>query len=113
MARDVVIRWKERVAPKREILCIVEDFFNGAAVIEWVEDRWVATLPGRPRHSLSRVASRAFPTRGDERWIEVWPDPDEKCLYITTRMQDCYTNCLAAGLAAVVARWYQAEIEPE
>lgn len=111
MARDVVIRWKEKPT-KKQIGYVLRDFFNGAATeIRWKKDRWFITLPGKPKKALGRVVDFDFPCRDDERWIEVWPDPKGKSLYLMTRMQDHYTNALVDGMAKLIAWWTKGIID--
>jgi hypothetical protein len=111
MALDRFVYWKTKRRPTRdEIGTVVEDFFKGfGAEIEWRTDRYFIKLPGEITHPFDRiVGARKHPAEltDAERWIEVWPDPDDACIDVMTRQQDEVTNVLAEGLAQLFARFW-------
>lgn len=116
MALDRFIYWTEEKPTPQQIQFVVEDFFAGLAkTIEWSKDRWIITLPGNPSDPLQRVdairAIYAGVRYSDERWIEVWLDPDGSCIDIMTRQTDTITNSIANGLEKVILNYWSANGE--
>ncbi len=111
MATDRVVRWQERKPAPEEVKFVLEDFFNGQAVIDWHGDRYYVTLPGACTHPLARISSLVSSEPAQERWLEVWEDKDRTCLDVITRQQDEFVNALAAGLIEVYRRYWSAKPE--
>jgi hypothetical protein len=128
MALDRVVRWTgDRRPTVEQIGKVVTQFFGGAAHVTWDKDRYFATLRGKWQHPLENVeginlsAGALEPGRipstasgklvRQERWLEVWPDPDGACLYVMTRSMDEYTNGCAQRLAEIFARAWNGTLE--
>lgn len=105
MSQDRFIYWLDGSQPyAQEIQWVIEDFFNGSAIIKWDTDRFFINLNGVPKHPLSRIIKLPESIQ-TQRWIEVWIGA--KCLSVLTRQQDEYTNVLADGLAEVFIRYWK------
>lgn len=126
MAADWFIRFQKNNKPKKAHLqLILEDFFRGVATeVRWDRDRWFVTLPGSPSWPLARMPDvsenmrQAKKEDGVEedgsprpRWMEVWRDTKDGTVNIMTRSQDEFMNALAEGLAKLIARYWQGELE--
>lgn len=99
MARDVFVRFKNmpRIPDiERSLL----DYVSDGASVRWSRDRWMVDLPGVPEET---------PTRQPTRWIEVWVGSN--CVDVMTRQADEFTNAIADGLAARLARWFDGLVE--
>jgi len=113
MALDRFVWWKTKRRPTRdEIGTVLRGFFKGfGARVTWNQDRYFIKLPGEITHPLNRIKGaykQHGPEKGfEDRWIEVWPSKDGKCLDVMTRMQDEVTNALAEGLAQLFARFWE------
>lgn len=97
---------------KDEIGSLLRNFFGEAATeIKWDRDRWYVILHGHCTFPFAEVAPDVPNPFGDgdekrERWIEVWLDKKDGTVDVMTRMQDRYTNALAAELAEMIARFW-------
>jgi hypothetical protein len=115
VSRDVDVHWTTRERPRREdVRKTLEHYLGGAGEVRWDAGtaRFYATLPGRPTHPFAwDPTAVAMPEPGDLRLFEVWPDPRGRCLCVITRMQDEFTNNVAAGFAALCARRWRGRIE--
>lgn len=119
MAQDIVINWpkKTRAPTKLRLRRLLLDFFGDVAIhIYWKTDRFYVCL-GKTSPCLGRLLKTEILREAyragfrDERWIEIWPD--RRVLYVMTRRQDELTNCLAVGLAKVIAHCWGGLIETE
>lgn len=114
MADDRVIRFNGKHVPTRaELQVVLEDLLGGVGKIEWSEDRFFVTLPGEATLALQRTAPLFIGKEGlchkDGRWFEVWIGDD--CIDVMTRLQDDFTNALAARFASIVETWWDGEYE--
>lgn len=86
--------------------------------MRWSRDRWLVDLRGVNHRALAR--QRAIFRRLNKvdrltpwpRWIEVWPSEKLLVVSVMTRQHDEYTNAVAEGLAALIARWWTGKREP-
>lgn len=115
MALDRFVYFGSKRKPKKdEIESVLRNFFGeDAAKIEWSETRWLILLPGKGTFPYEGIVDEHGPVKDHikerrERWIEVYPGNP---LDVITRMQDEYTNVLAAGLAEVFARFWEGKID--
>jgi len=110
MALDRFITFPKGKKPKKkQIELVVRNFFGEAATIEWDQDRWTVSLPGKPTWTFEGIEPDMIArVRNTERWIEVYPTGT---LDIITRRADEYTNTLAQGLAEVFARYWEGELD--
>lgn len=130
MSLDRIVKFAKETSRRpcrREIEPILEDFFNGAAQIEWNTDRYFVSLPGTVSFAFRRLPYFKGTPRADhaqeeynekrERWIELWTGKvaDGEAIDkidVLTRHQDDYTNALADSLAKIVALYFDGEQEP-
>ena len=118
MACDRFIHKCKKKPERADMKMVLEDFFGAAAEsAEWHEDRFFVRLSTRASFPFQRLEPgwpRSMMTASDdERWIEVWLDKNGKSVDVLTRQQDEYTDSLAAGLAAMIARYWQGELEED
>ena len=118
MASDRFIWFKgeHKVPSKDDVESVLKNFFGeGTATLSWGEGRFYATLPGTPSfpfRELPDALRDPFEGEGDrERWIEVYMDTDN--IDVMTRGMDEYTNVLAEGIAGMIARYWQGELEDD
>ena len=110
MALDRFITFPEgkKGPTKKELGLVVRNFFGDAAKIEWDQDRWTVSLPGKPTWTFEGIEDDMMPRmRNTERWIEV----HFSTMDIITRRQDDFTNYLAEGLAKTIARYWEGELD--
>ena len=114
MAHDRFVKFSPENQPSREqLLEIVTNFLGGCGQI--LEDnyrRWTIDLPGVPTSPFKGLPG-ARPQTYENRWIEVILSWEDKALVVDvlTRQQDDFTNALADRLAALLVRYYQAELD--
>jgi hypothetical protein len=114
VSRDVDVHWTTKERPSREdVRKTLECYLGGAGTVRWHEAtaRYYAALPGVPTHPFEWDPAACTPEAQSERWFEVWPDPRGRCLSVITRMQDEFTNNVAAGFAALCARRWRGRVE--
>ena len=118
MASDRFVNFPKGKGPKKaEVELVVRNFFGEAAQeIEWSQSSLLVKLPGIGTFAYEGLVDEHgtvtdhLTKRGErERWIEVYTTRGH--LDVITRMQDDYTNVLAGGLAEVLARFWQGEID--
>lgn len=110
MALDRFIYFKKGKTPSLEtIRDTLEDYLGGALEKLDVQDRIFATLRGKPSFPLKRIPEMAkyaeASEQHEERWFEVCRT--DTSIDVITRMTDEYTNVVADGFAALVARFWK------
>jgi hypothetical protein len=131
MGQDRFIAWKDKRPTLLEIKQVAENLLGGIGKVEIPADskyHLYILLPGTNTHPLRGLKDTPtwvnIPaddiTLPKERWIEVFHDDpsDERedgevlTTDIITRMQDEFTNAIANQLQAVLARWWEGELDP-
>lgn len=111
MALDRFVHFEMGRKPtKKQVELVVRNYFGGCGTVEWSQDRWIVSLPGKPTWAFEGIEVDVMPqSRNDERWIEVYVGDDN--VDVITRRQDEFTNALAAGLAGAFARYWDGEVD--
>lgn len=110
MALDRVVRFDGNAPSKADLERLVRNFFGEGTTtaIEWDKDALYVSLPGRLTWAFAGLIDspreQVFAEDDRARWIEVWRGSD--VVYVTTRQMDEYTNVLAKGIAAMIARFW-------
>jgi hypothetical protein len=111
MALDRFIYFKQGKAPSLEtIRDTLEDYLGGATEGVYIDnDRVFAVLRGKPSFPLKRIPEMAKYSEASEqhkeRWLEVCRTSTS--IDVITRMTDEYTNVVADGFVALVARFWK------
>lgn len=119
MACDTFVVWEQREKqPKKEVIRkVLEDYVAGLAEVEWIDDRWIVTLPGQPSWPFQRVGPASQSQRASwrelhvstpGRWFEVYVG--EHNIDVITRTADEVTNNVAQGFAALMARGFDGKL---
>jgi hypothetical protein len=109
MACDRFVYWRgEKKRPSKvAIRKALIGYIGGAGKVYWKANRFFAYPPGVP--------SDPFPGLGppvqDTRWFEVYLHED--AIDVITRMADEFTMVVAEGFAALCARYWQGERDPD
>lgn len=118
MASDRFVHFKKDRRPTREeIERLLGNFFGDGTTtsIEWEGGRFYVSLPGHLSFPfaglMDEVTSMEMATAEDDRgrWIEVYVARTN--VDVITRGMDEYTNVLADGLAEVIARFWDGELD--
>jgi len=111
MALDRFVNFKKDRRPtKKQVELVVRNFFGECGTVEWNEDRWTVSLPGKPTWVFEGIEDDMMSRmRNTERWIEVYWGRSN--VDVITRLQDEFTNALALGLAEVFARYWEGELD--
>lgn len=112
MARDRFVYWTNAKPSRDEIRLILASYVSTAplAVTEG-KDRIFVTLPGKPSHPMQHKYPRPEGTFSEDRYFEVWFDPDNKCIDVMTRFADEFTNVVADGFVHICVREFKGRLE--
>ncbi len=88
---------------------VLNDYLGeGAVRVESDENHFIATLHGPGSNPFKHLVDRSFPEEA-HRWFEVHLGSDN--IDVITRRQDEFTNAVAHGFAALVARFWSGTYE--
>lgn len=116
MAIDHTVMWKDDRPTKWQVEGVLRNYLDGAVLsVKWDQDRFFVHLVGRktfPFKGFGNPREEAelarFAEPHHERWFEVWLSFDKLCTI--TREADEYTNTVAAGIAATLARYWGGKV---
>ncbi len=115
MASDRFIYFKgDGEPPRSAVESALRNFFGEAAILSLSDGRFYATLPGSlscPFKDFPDTPKNRFDNDDRGRWIEICISVGN--IDVITRGMDEYTNVLADGLAKMIARYWQGELEEE
>lgn len=90
-----------------EIEELLTRFMGGVGTVEWNTDRFYVSVPGKPQDCRPEPYRRPDGCYQEERWFEVWPDPEGACIDVMTRQTDDFTSALAGSVADILKRvWW-------
>lgn len=112
MSLDRIVCWQEKKPTKQILGDTLEDYIGEAGKVEWIDDRWYCTFPGKPSSPFRRMLPQTqIFLRNDERWFEVFINSES--VDIITRSADEFTNVVAKGFAELLVRFWEARLESE
>jgi len=119
MARDRFIWFKgeHKVPSKDDVQSVLTHFIGEAGTVEWRKDqsRFYMVLQGDPSWPFTDMDLGVHNPHGEDkgrsRWIEVYMGKDN--IDVMTRMMDEYTNTVADGVAKMIARFWQGQLEDD
>lgn len=119
MGIDWYVKGCARKPTTAEMRTILEDYFNGAAIVEKNPhvrgDRsWLVLLPGKASFPFKRVEqspARDGGTNQEHRALGIYLEEKDRQVRLSTALADEYTNNVAEGIAKMFARYYKGELE--
>jgi len=119
MALDRFVYLKDEKPTREQLEQVLRNYIGEAGTINFENNMWFCTLPGKPTHLLQGVdgfpQERCVPLRDDERWFEIFYNKDDPKPHIDviTRQQDEFTTVVANGFQQLCARIWKGEMPPQ
>lgn len=116
MSLDRFVIFNHKVPHKEQIELILQDYLNEAGHVTLDEGVFYAMLIGKPTLPFKRIFTPSPPYPHEDRWFEVYLGLDKTWkgypyINVMTRQADEYTNVVAEGFAALIARFYDGKRE--